>query len=247
MLPNSRDLTRQVLKEMGPALLLGVTLLGVAAIVLLLPGCGSVNKDDTVVDGTCEAEACTLYCADRDYFGACEDDGCHCFGGADSDTDADTDTDSDTDADTDSDTNACGFGTEDVDCDGDVDGTCVGPEVANPVAYGGEPAGIVTIFATVSDPILCDDVVRNFHVYPVGYDVWWNFGSAPCFDMAPPPDYVYTREIGPLMRGCYEIVVVAEDSGGNAIMIGSNYADTNTDDTIAMNLLPCAEVPGGCP
>jgi len=217
-----------------------------AMVVLMLAGCGSVDKSDTVVDGgTCDAEACTLYCSDQGYYGACEDDGCHCFGGADADADTDSDSDSDTGTEP-----TCGYGTADQDCDGASDGTCSGPEADDPAAPDGVDGATFTIYAHVKDPdVWCDADLRNFHVYADGYDTWWNAGSADCPVLAPPPDYVYTRSFGPWLPGCYEVVVVAEGREGQPLMVGVAFVslEPGDDDAVDLDLVLCADLPDGCP
>lgn len=223
-----------------------------AMMVLVLAGCGSVDKSDTVVDDSCEPGTCGVYCEQRGLGqGVCglQDESCTCVGGGDADTDADADSDSDSDSDTATEP-TCGYGTADQDCDGASDGTCSGPEADDPAAPDGVDGATFTVYAHVKDPdVWCDADLRNFHVYADGYDTWWNAGSADCPVLAPPPDYVYTRSFGPWLPGCYEVVVVAEGREGQPLMVGVAFVslEPGDDDAVDLDLVLCADLPDGCP
>jgi hypothetical protein len=205
-----------------------------AMMVLVLAGCGSVDKSDTVVDGgTCDPEACTLYCSDQGYYGACEDDGCHCFGGTDADADADTDADTDVDADSDSDTGTVtfGYGTDDLDGDGDVDGVCVGPETDSPtdIDYeGGEPHGTVHITAEIMDGRTCQEALGTGTADKILPDYPSARGSVNC-NAGIPPSSTIDLGIFILNPGCYVIEVLGQDAGGTSVLDGYAFAEIATD------------------
>jgi hypothetical protein len=201
-----------------------------AMIVLVLAGCGSVDKSDTVVDDSCEPGTCGVYCEQRGLGqGVCglQDESCTCVGGGDADTDADADSDSDSDTGT----VTFGYGTDDLDGDGDVDGVCIGPETDSPtdIDYeGGEPHGTVHITAEIMDGRTCQEALGTGTADKILPDYPSARGSVNC-NAGLPPSSTIDLGIFILNPGCYVIEVLGQDAGGTSVLDGYAFAEIATD------------------
>lgn len=249
MIP-TRGLMWAVLRERLP--LLCAVVAAALVFALLMYGCGSV-------EAPCDMDECNLECLESDRgdyaLGSCVEDRCRCVpawrgdggpdgGDVDVDTDVDSDADTDGDADTDSDTDApCGYGTDDLDCDGDVDPLCRGPK--SPFPGEGDPWGMPRFHATFEGGADCAGAgVERIRVWTVGYSDVYEGGGPQC--NAGDPQTTFEWEPGHISPGCYRFDLIGENNFGVGVWVGIAFVDLDdyeTDDTPVV-LRPCD---GDCP